>query len=142
MFPMNGQKFLIWMLEDDQDDRYLTQSIIDELKIDVSIVFFSGSDEFFSAMKKYNRPNMILIDYNSRPLNGIEVLSKMKSEHICHDIPVIILSEVSNSSFAKECYRLGASSFIVKPFTEKLAEQKIETFFRYWSTVAETNSAD
>lgn len=135
---MNTQTAPIWMLEDDQDDRNLTQEIISNLEISAPLIFFSGSDELFSAAKNAVKPALILVDYNSRPLNGKDVLKKIKSDNAFNDIPIVILSEVLNVSAMRECYRLGASSFITKPFTEKQAEEKIKTFFTYWLTVANT----
>lgn len=90
------------------------------------------------AMETCIRPSIILLDYNSRPLGGIDVLKKIKLNYQYNDIPVIILSEVADPVIVSECYRLGASSYITKPFTEKQAKQKIESFFSYWLSVAET----
>ncbi len=81
---------------------------------------------------------MIMIDYNSRPLNGKDILVRIKADKAYNDIPVVILSEVVDSAIMRECYRLGASSFITKPFTEIQAKEKIKTFFTYWLNVAET----
>lgn len=135
---MTRQDTLIWMLEDDQDDRSLTRNIIEKSGINASVTFFSNSNEMIFAMETCIRPSIILLDYNSRPLGGIDVLKKIKLNYQYNDIPVIILSEVADPVIVSECYRLGASSYITKPFTEKQAKQKIESFFSYWLSVAET----
>ena len=79
----------------------------------------------------------MLIDYNSVPENGIEVLKKLKSDANYNDIPVVILSDNSLPKYKNECYRHGASSFIKKPDSAEATNKKIAAFFNYWFHVVE-----
>jgi DNA-binding NarL/FixJ family response regulator len=80
---------------------------------------------------------LLLIDYNSVPENGSEVLKKIKSLQPINTIPIVILSDSISEKYRDECYAYGASSFIRKPQTVKDTARKIETFFKYWLNVAE-----
>jgi len=80
---------------------------------------------------------LILIDYNSTPDDGIEVLKKLKSNNAYNDIPVVILSDSDHPRYKNECYQNGASSFIKKPATAVATNKKIASFFNYWLTVVE-----
>ncbi|MFM7022880.1 MAG: response regulator [Flavobacteriales bacterium] len=119
----------IWMLENDNDDRYITETTFRELAIDVPLHFFSYSDELLSALE-HDKPSIIIISSNSVPLNGIEVLQKVKTHPEHNTIPVVILSEISSAKLISECYRAGANSYVVKPPTPALTKQKIKAFFR------------
>lgn len=127
---------LILMLEDDRDDRYITQKAIAELGLDIQINFFSNSNDFINSVIA-TQPSLLLIDYNSTPDNGLQVLKKIKELRLANHIPVIILSDSSSAKYKAECYAFGASSFIKKPQTVESTANKIETFFKYWLTVAE-----
>ena len=127
---------LILMLEDDRDDRYITQKAIAELGLDIQINFFSNSNDFINSVIA-SQPSLLLIDYNSTPDNGLQVLKKIKELRLANHIPVIILSDSSSAKYKSECYAFGASSFIKKPQTVESTANKIETFFKYWLTVAE-----
>jgi CheY-like chemotaxis protein len=127
---------LILMLEDDSDDRYLTESAIEELGLDIKIKFFSNSNEFLDSLT-VTQPVLLLIDYNSTPENGIQVLKKIKDLRYSNNVPVIILSDSDSEKYKAECYAHGASSFIKKPQTVETTARKIETFFKYWLTVVE-----
>lgn len=127
---------LILMLEDDRDDRYITQKAIAELGLDIQINFFSNSNDFINSVIA-TQPSLLLIDYNSTPDNGLQVLKKIKELSLANHIPVIILSDSSSAKYKAECYAFGASSFIKKPQTVESTANKIETFFKYWLTVAE-----
>ena len=125
------------MLEGDGDDRYFTQQTISDFQIDVTIKFSSDSIEFFKFLSEHEKPALMLIDYNSVPENGIEVLKKLKSDANYNDIPVVILSDNSLPKYKNECYRHGASSFIKKPDSAEATNKKIAAFFNYWFNVVE-----
>src|SRR5215211_2538646 len=119
----------VLMLEDDTDDRYLTKEILSELEIDIPVKFFSNSNEVFDFLSVSEKPSLVLVDYNSVPDNGIEVLKKLKSDDLFKEIPVVVLSDNDHPRYKKECYTHGASSFIKKPDTLEATKQKIGSFF-------------
>jgi CheY-like chemotaxis protein len=127
----------VLMLEGDKDDRYITQETLSELNIDIPIRFLSNSTQFFNFLSTSEKPALILVDYNSNPNNGIEVLKKLKSDPDRCDIPVVILSDSDHSQYKNECYRYGASSFIKKPDSLEATSKKIASFFNYWFHVVE-----
>ena len=125
------------MLEGDGDDRYITQQTLSELNIDIPIKFSRNSTEFFRSLQSFDKPSLILIDYNSTPENGLEVLKKLKSNSAYSDVPVVILSDSDYPKYKNECYKFGASSFIKKPDTVEATNKKIASFFNYWFNVVE-----
>ena len=127
------------MLEDDSDDRYITGSAISDLELDVEVKFFSDSNQFLNFLSITNKPSLLLVDYNSVPENGLEVLKKIKSLQTMNSVPVVILSDSNAEKYRNECYAYGASSFIKKPQTVEGTANKIEIFFKYWLGVAEVN---
>jgi diguanylate cyclase (GGDEF)-like protein len=54
-------------------------------------------------------------------IDGLEVLRRIKSEHKLKEIPIVILSGISNQETVRSALKLGAIDFIHKPF-------KIEEF--------------
>ena len=127
----------VLMLEGDGDDRYITEETLKELGIDISIKFLSNSSDFFSFLSTSIKPALILVNYNSNPDNGLEVLKQLKSNASYSNIPVVILSDSDHSKYKNECYKHGASSFIKKPDTAETTNKKIASFFNYWFNVVE-----
>jgi len=127
----------IWIVEDDSDDRYLTEETLSDLGINVPLRFLSSSDELFNSLSAQEEPSLILVDYNIGPDNGFKVLKKLKGHSLYSKIPVVILSDNHLPRYKDECYQYGASSFIKKPDTMEETHQKIGTFFKYWLEVAE-----
>ena len=127
----------VLMLEDDTDDRYITSETLSELEIPIPIKFFSNSDEVFKFLATSEKPSLLLVDFNSTPDNGFEVLKKLKSSDQYKEIPVVILSDNNIPQYRTKCYAHGAASFIKKPDTHDDTKKKIGTFFKYWFEVAE-----
>jgi CheY-like chemotaxis protein len=126
---------MIYMLEDDSDDRYLTEETLSDLHITVTVKFFSNSNDLFSALGDTEKPSVILVDYNTTPDNGVEVLRRIKKTN--QNIPVVILSDSDLPQYRNECYANGANTFIKKPGTLAETKDKIGAFFKYWLDVAE-----
>lgn len=127
----------VFMLEDDTDDRYITRETLEELNITVPVQFFNSSNALFETLAAGEIPSLILLDYNTVPENGIQVLKQLKAKPGYASIPVVILSDSDQPFFRDECYRFGASSYIKKPSSFEGTHQKIGTFFKYWMEVAE-----
>ena len=134
---MQEQTLHVIMLEDDSDDRLITNDVLSEANVELDIDFYSNSDSLFQALS-HKIPNVILVDFNSTPENGLQVLKRLKQNIDLQHIPVIILSDSNLSHYRNACYREGASSFITKPSTLEETRKKITTFFSYWKEVAES----
>jgi CheY-like chemotaxis protein len=132
----------ILMLEHDDDDRYITQSVIDENSFPVTMHFVSNSNDLFQTLdtwdlKKRAFPSLILVNYHSAPLNAKEILEQLKSDDRVKHIPVVVLSGSTNPDVVRSCYQAGANSFIRKPSTGKDTDNKITSFIRYWFSTVE-----
>ena len=62
------------------------------------------------------KPNLILLDIMMHVMDGYEVLEKLKSDPETRDIPVIIMSALSDMPSIVKGYQLGAIEYVTKPF--------------------------
>jgi two-component system response regulator len=127
----------ILMLEDDIDDRFLTQETLDEFGLTLPVEFLTSSEELYRELEKPQKPLMILVDYQAGPDNAPKILKILKSKPELKSIPVIVLGENSIDSLVDECYALGANAFIIKPASLEETKKKIGIFFKYWMEVVE-----
>jgi CheY-like chemotaxis protein len=136
-----AKKYNLLMLDDDHDDRHITESFFVDKDYDMNVQFLDESDRVISfledAANEGTLPHLILLDLNMPRKNGFEVLKELKSHPQFRQIPVVIISGTAFMEEVKDCYLLGANSFIQKPFTDQLTQKKIETFVAYWFEIAE-----
>jgi two-component system response regulator len=56
------------------------------------------------------------MDLNMPKLGGREALKALRADPTLRHIPVLIVSTSAFHEEVLECYRLGANSFVIKPF--------------------------
>lgn len=61
-----------------------------------------------------SRPDLILLDVRMPVLDGIEVLTRLAADRATRDIPVVMLSNYSESVIVKKALALGAKEYLVK----------------------------
>ncbi|TRZ90364.1 response regulator [bacterium] len=64
-------------------------------------------------------PQLILLDLNLPKVNGLDVLKHLKSYEQTRQIPVAVFTS-SNEDLSRQCYALGADSYMVKPLDSEL----------------------
>ena len=77
-------------------------------------------------------PRVIFLDLKLPKVNGIEVLREVKSHELTKVIPVVILTSSKEEPDIKECYSLGANSYIVKPVNFENFAESISNLGLYW----------
>lgn len=126
----------VLMLENDADDRYITQTTLAELGYDIPMRY-----EYYSPtlpeLIKHDIPCLILLAYNTSPENGLEIVRHFRnySEHA--HVPIIILVEELPPHYIRQYYLAGANTVIKKPSSVQLTRKKVKVFFEYWFSVAE-----
>jgi len=85
----------------------------------------AGFDVYYAvdgleAVDKANNinPDLILLDIRLPKMNGFLVLEALKSDAVTVDIPVIILSALSEEDDVQKAISSGAEDFLVKPISQ------------------------
>lgn len=77
-------------------------------------------------------PKVILLDLKMPKLNGMEVLARIRADERTKKIPVVVLTSSKEDPDVNECYRLGVSSYIVKPVDFDNFLKAVSEFGFYW----------
>lgn len=93
------------------------------------VTAFSGTEGFEKAEKE--SPNLILLDIMMPKLNGFDVLKELKQNLETKDIPVVVLTALTQDSDRQECLKLGAVDFLIKSdVTPNQVFEKIEKYIK------------
>lgn len=65
------------------------------------------------------KPDLILLDIQMAPMDGIETLQKIRAMKGLADIPVIMLTGVEEKESVLASARLGICDYILKPFSSE-----------------------
>jgi len=78
-------------------------------------------------------PNLILLDIMMPEMDGYEVLQHLKSNPETNDIPVIIMSALSDMQSIVKGYQLGAIEYVTKPFQREELLKRVAHRFELFS---------
>jgi response regulator RpfG family c-di-GMP phosphodiesterase len=128
------EKYIL-MLENDSDDRYITQSTLNDLSIAVPIRYEYYSPSLRKSLAE--PPALILLGYNTSPESGLHIVKEFKNDPVYKRIPLVLLIENLPREAIDRYYDAGVNTIIKKPSKDHEIKEKIQTFFRYWFNVAE-----
>lgn len=108
------RKKTILVIDDSSTTRSLIASILEQIGNIQIVEACSG----FEALKLLPSRSfdLVVTDINMPDINGLEVISFLKSHPSYRDIPVIIISTEKGQKDRKKGLRLGANDYLTKPF--------------------------
>ena len=76
---------------------------------------FTGADGLFAALKT-KKPDIFILDIMLEGLDGYEILTRLRQDTACSDIPVIMVSAKGDEIDKVKGLNLGADDYLSKPF--------------------------
>ncbi|MGH8673321.1 MAG: response regulator [Burkholderiales bacterium] len=86
-------------------------------------------------------PRLVLLDLKMPKMNGIEVLTAIRSNERTHAIPVVVLTSSAEERDIVESYRLGVNSYLVKPVEFDQFVDVVTKAGHYWMLMNRTPPA-
>lgn len=108
------------------DDEVTTVQLIEfilEKNDYMTFCAYSGLKTIELANKE--KPDLILLDIMMPGLDGLEVCERLKNDPNTKDIPIIFLTALGQESDVARGLKLGADSYIIKPFNPDNLVQQI-----------------
>lgn len=97
-----------------EDDVFLRQLLTEKLKKEGFEVYeASGGEEALELIKK-KLPMLVLLDLVMPGVDGFQVLQETRKDPITQNIPVIVLSNLGESSDIERAKKLGVDDYLIK----------------------------
>ena len=114
----------ILSVDDSKTVRAAVKSIVEVIGIELL-----EAEDGLEGQKVLDQVNgdvdLILLDWEMPNVDGYEFLTKVKKDKRYRDIPVIMLTTVSQKEKMIEAIRAGAKQYITKPFSSETLLTKI-----------------
>jgi DNA-binding NarL/FixJ family response regulator len=88
------------------------EGLVSLLKEEFDVVGAVGSGQMLLDAAKRLRPDVVVTDISMPGLSGLDVLPRLKAEHV--DTRVIVLTMHNDAELATRALRAGASGFLLK----------------------------
>ncbi|HTF68338.1 MAG TPA: response regulator [Edaphobacter sp.] len=93
---------------------------------------FEGAVKVLRSQNSDRRINLIILDWYLHPIDGIEMLSVLKSDEALRPIPVIVLAGSANPSIVRVAYDAHASCVLIKPLDSEGVLSLAAEIDRFW----------
>ena len=113
------------------DDNSISLATIEqEFKRSYEVIALNSGIRALQYLSQKTPPDLILLDVQMAPLDGIETLRQIREMENCQEIPVIMLTSQNDKHTVLESFMLGADKYILKPFNVEDLHERIESVLR------------
>jgi CheY-like chemotaxis protein len=135
----------VLLVEDNDNDAELTLAMLEKFEPAIGVDVVRDGEEALDylhrrgayATRPQPEPVVVLLDLKMPKVTGVEVLREVKSNEKLKGIPVVMLTSSREARDLRECYRLGANGYVVKPMDAKHFRQAITNIGAYWAATNE-----
>jgi CheY-like chemotaxis protein len=132
---------VILVAEDNDGDVVMLRRAFQHLGVTAPLQFVADGEETVAYLKgtgkfanrdEYPLPDILLLDLKMPRLNGLEFLEWWRKQPSLSAIRIVVLTTSEEIRDVNAAYRLGASSFLVKPFNFDEFRNTIFAMLQYW----------
>lgn len=117
MSPMH-HRINVLLVEDSIEDAAYTEKVLKFHRMKGDLVLATSGQEALKALEG-TPPDLILLDINLPDMSGIDLLTRIKEDPRLSRIPVVMLTGSNEDLDIQKCYDRGASTYLVKPISER-----------------------
>lgn len=121
------KKINILLVDDDPKIRALIKYTLNQEGFK-NIQQASNGNEALAALRDWNF-DLVLLDWDMPGMTGGEVLEKIKSDPVLEDLKILMTSAHAERDYVVTSLQLGATDYLIKPFSPDSLYQKIEKLF-------------
>lgn len=113
------------------DDFPTMRRIIRNLLKDLGFENVDEAEDGVQALEKLKSGSftLVLADWNMPNMDGLTMLSNIRSDPAMAKIPVLMVTAEAKKENIVAAAQTGASGYVVKPFTAAVLEEKLQKIF-------------
>lgn len=135
---MNGKPITILLVEDDPAHAEIVRRNLENARVANLLNWVADGQEALDYLQQSGKyqgsptPGLILLDLRLPKIDGMEVLSVIKSDPKLSLIPVVIMTTSSAESDVARAYENRANSYVVKPLDLSKFSALLDAIGYYW----------
>jgi len=107
----------VLIVDDESTGRTILTKIIQQVEDDVSVAAFDNPLEALKWLDN-NHPDLIITDYRMPDMNGVELIRRIQEIPGSQDIPIMMITVVSEKSVRYDALEAGATAFLTRPIDQ------------------------
>lgn len=122
------------------ENPYVVEILLQTLSKDFTITVANSGQEAARLLIQGNRFDCVLTELDLSFFNGLELTRLIRMSRLSAQTPVVILSNVPDSTTRIQCLNQGVDAFLSKPFNPLEVKAKLQALLRR-ADVPEVNSS-
>jgi len=115
----------ILIVDDSAAIRKILQRVLRQADVPIGEVYEAGDGIEALAAIKGKKVGLILSDINMPNMDGLQLLSQLRTMHDMKDVPVLMITTEGSQNKVMEAVNLGATGYVRKPFTADQIKEKL-----------------
>ena len=107
----------VLIVDDETTGRTILSKIIQQVEDDISVNAFDNPLEALDWLDD-NHPDLIITDYRMPEMNGVDFIRKIRDRPGSEDIPIMMITVVSEKSVRYDALEAGATAFLTRPIDQ------------------------
>jgi adenylate cyclase len=120
-----GPKSRVLIVEDDPSGRRALSMLVERAGHAVEAV--EDGRGALARLALTPLPDLVLLDLHLPDLDGSEILTRMHTDAVQREIPVLVISGAEDASLVSRCIEMGADDFLPKPFDRTLLAARMRS---------------
>lgn len=129
-------------IDDDADDRFIFETLIDQIGYKAAFTSFSSATDFRDFLEKEyttDTPLLVFIDINMPIKSGIDVIKDLRKNALYHYIPFIVLSGSNSQNDLGQAIQAGANGYLIKSADLGDLSKNIKGSIKNWENILVQN---
>ena len=107
----------VLIVDDESTGRAILAKIIQQAEEDVIVESFDNPLLALQWLDNHH-PDLIITDYRMPDINGVELIKLIRAKSACQDIPIMMITVVSEKSVRYDALEAGATAFLTRPIDQ------------------------
>jgi CheY-like chemotaxis protein len=130
----------VLLVEDDSNDVAVALRAFERHALHEHVKVLRDGAELLEYLESNGKvaPKLILLDLKMPRLDGRAALRELRRRADTRFVPVVVVSSSDQQRDVRDCYELGANSFVVKQFNPYAPGEYLVDTVRYWLDMNES----
>ena len=115
----------VLVVDDSAAIRKILQRVLRQTGMSISTIHEAGDGQEALEVLRSHQIHLVLTDINMPKMDGLQLLAAIKSDPAWRGLPVVMITTEGGEAKVSEAVRLGAVSYVRKPFTADQIKEKL-----------------
>lgn len=107
----------VLIIDDQTTGRTILEKVIQQIADNLDVHAFGSPTEALNWIDQHD-PDLIITDYRMPEMNGVEFIREVRARPHCENVPMMMITVVSEKEVRYEALDAGATAFLTRPIDQ------------------------